>query len=509
MSKARAGFVYLVGAGPGGAGLLTMQGKQAIERADVIVYDNLVSADILGYARADCVLLYAGKTPGRHHMPQSEINELLMREASKGSVVVRLKGGDPFVFGRGGEEAMALREQDISFEVIPGVSSAVAVPAFAGIPVTHRGLSSSLMVITGHEDPRKPGSSLDWEHISKHAGTLVIMMGMANLPKIVNRLMAYGKDASTPVAVIENGASCKQGTVCGDLSTIVSLAGQHQLKNPAIIVIGEVVKLREDIQWFEKRPLFGQRIIVTRSRHQASRLSSALSELGADVCEFPTIAIGAPSDPQQLSRAIKELPLYTWLVFTSANGVEACFSELYAQGHDVRFLANNRLVAIGPATLKALEDKGLRNILVTREHHGEGMARELLEQIGTGETVMLIQSEQARDTVSRMLVSCGVSLRTVGAYTTIPADADKDALIALLCREKPDAITFTSSSTVHNLIKMIDRDLALLDGVKLCSIGPVTSETLREYGLEPTVQARDYCIEGLVQAIVEDAGRPA
>ena len=500
-----AGYVYLVGAGPGDSDLLTIKAKKAIEKADVLIYDRLISNEILRYAPVECELLFVGKSPGKHYRPQSEINELLVKKALEGKIVVRLKGGDPFVFGRGGEEALALKKQGIAFDVIPGVSSAIAVPAFAGIPVTHRGVSSSFTVITGHEDPQKCGSSLDWEHIGKSTGTLVFLMGMLQLPMIAEKLMENGMDVTTPVAVIENGGSPQQRTVCGELGSIVALVERQQLGNPAVIVVGPVVSLREELRWFEKKPLFGQNIMVTRARQQASGLSAALADLGASVVELPMISFCAPSDPEPLRKAVEELPAYDWLIFTSVNGVEAFFAELYSQGYDARRLAGIKLVAIGPATRKALEQHGLRNLIVPQKYCAEGIADTIDKQLVAGEKVLLARAEEARELLPRMFTEWGALVTDVAAYKTIPADIDAEALITSLRAKDFDAITFTSSSTVHTLLKTIGGDTTLLSGVRLYSIGPVTSETLRVYGLKPAAQAASFCVEGLAQAIVEYA----
>ena len=505
----RAGFVYLVGAGCGEPDLLTIRGKTAIETADVIIYDRLISPEILCYAQPRCELCFVGKSPDKHYKNQSEINDLLIEKARAGNIVVRLKGGDPFVFGRGGEEALALKKHGVAFEVVPGVSSAIAVPAFAGIPVTYRGLSSSFTVITGHEDPQKCESSIAWEHIGKATETLVFLMGMANLPTITQKLLENGMSVATPVAIIKNGGSRKQQTVCGELGSIVALAKQHHLDNPAVIVIGQVVSLRKELQWFEKKPLFGQSIIVTRAKHQVSKLSAALTNLGAHVHEFPTIAFCAPSHPELLSEAVRELaayathPAYAWLIFTSVNGVEAFFTELYAQGYDARQLAGIKLVAIGRATQKALEEKGLRNILIPEKYCVEGLMDKIGGQINAGEKTLVVRAEEGRDLIPTALAEKGVPVTEVAAYKTISTDVDTNTLNASLRAGEFDAVTFTSSATVHNFMRMIDSDIALLSKLGLYSIGPVTSDTLRTYGLEPTVQATSSCIEGLVQAILE------
>jgi len=565
--------VYLVGAGPGDPGLLTIKGRRLIEKADVIIYDQLVSKDILRYARPDCELIFVGKSPGKHYRLQGEINQLLIKKATeaesggeskssgelseskssgelgesksggersesksggergcmgKGNIesvggkgtsngesgkrkgetgiIVRLKGGDPFVFGRGGEEALALAEHGVDFEVVPGVSSATAVPAYAGIPVTHRGLASSFTVITGHEDPEKLESAIDWESIGNSSGTLVFLMAMANLPLITEKLLQGGLPANTPAAVIQNGVGPRQRTVCGELHSIVALVERHGLSNPAVIIVGQVVKLRETLEWFEKRPLFGLGIVVTRARQQSSKLSEALEDLGAQVRELPVIAFDAPSDPLQLGAALGKLESFEWLIFTSVNGVEAFFAELHSTGTDIRKLAGVRLVAIGPATQKALESKGLRDIILPAEFDAESLAGQLDGLVAAGEKVLVVRPEQARDLLSKVLRERGALVTEVAAYKTVSASVDTEALVAALAAGEIDAVTFTSSSTVRNLLQMICGDTSLLRGVKLCSIGSVTSNTLREFGLEPNVQATDSCIEGLVEAIVSSLG---
>ncbi len=501
------GSVFLVGAGPGDPGLLTVKGKEVLSRADVVIYDRLIPEEVLSLAPSTCELIYVGKSPGKHYRRQEEINEVLVEKAREGSLVVRLKGGDPFVFGRGGEEALALKERGIAFEIIPGVTSAVAVPAYAGIPITHRGMASSFTVITGHEDPEKEESSIAWEQLSTTMGTLVFLMGMHNLALIAEKLSDNGMDDDTPVAVIEKGTSPEQRTVCGTLKTITSLAERQHLKNPAVIVVGQVVSLRDELQWFEHKPLFGERIMVTRARHQASRLSAALADLGASVLELPVIAFCPPSHPEQLSEAVRTLPYFNWLLFTSVNGVDAFFTELYSQALDVRHLAGLKLVAIGSATQSALESRGFRGVIIPEEYYAEGLVKEVGGQIASGDKVLLVRAEEARDILPAALAERGAQITEVAAYKTVPAEVDREALIAALQAGDFDAMTFTSSSTVHNLMHMIGKDAALLDEVKLFSIGPITSSTLRTYELEPTAEAECYCIEGLVQALVDHTTR--
>jgi len=577
--------VYLVGAGPGDPGLLTLKGKKLIEKADVIIYDQLIPKEILRYAQKECELIFVGKSPGKHYRLQDEINQLLIEKATEGrgsnaassgesssesssesngesngesssesngesssesngsgnaassgksssesgsessgesgsessgesngssnaassgksNVIVRLKGGDPFVLGRGGEEALALAENGIDFEVVPGVSSATAVPAYAGIPVTHRGLASAFTVITGHEDPAKLESQIAWEHISKTGGTLIFLMAMANLQFITEKLAQGGLDKATPVAVIQNGAGPGQKTVSGNLGTIAALVQQHGLSNPAVIVVGQVVGLREALDWFERKPLFGQHIVVTRARQQSSKLTEALEDLGAQVLELPVIAFDAPSDPTQLGQVMQKIDTFSWMIFTSVNGVEAFFKELFSSNTDIRRLAHAQFVAIGPATQKALEQKGLRGIFLPAVYDAANLARYLDGKIAAGEKVLVVRPEQARDILSVILRERGALVTEVAAYKTVSANVNTEALIASLAAGEVDAITFTSSSTVRNLLQLIAGDTGLLKGVKLCSIGTVTSDTLREHGLAPSVEATDSCIEGLVDAIV-------
>jgi uroporphyrinogen III methyltransferase/synthase len=355
-----AGYVYLVGAGPGDPKLLTIKGAECIAKADVLIYDRLVSPRILQWAKKDCELIYVGKTPQKHTLRQDEINALLAEKAREGKTVTRLKGGDPFVFGRGGEEAEALRQAGIRYEIVPGITSAVSVPAYAGIPVTHRDLASSFSVITGHEDPDKNESAIAWEHLAGLNSTLIFLMGMDNLGFICRKLMENGLKGDTPAGVVQWGTRSNQRTVTGDLRSIEQLAEEAGIKNPAVIIVGRVVSLRSKLRWLENKPLFGRRIIVTRARRQASVLSQAIEELGGEAWEFPVIELAPPANPEFLTDAVSNIQSFQWLIFTSVNGVEAFFAEMKRQEKDIRDLAGVRLAAIGPATANALSDKGLR-----------------------------------------------------------------------------------------------------------------------------------------------------
>ncbi|MDA8227078.1 MAG: uroporphyrinogen-III C-methyltransferase [Desulfitobacterium hafniense] len=497
------GYVYLVGAGPGDPKLLTIKGSECIAKADVLVYDRLASRRLLSLARPDCELIYVGKSPDRHTLRQEEINQVLVSKGLEGKIVTRLKGGDPFVFGRGGEEAEALLGAGIPFEIVPGVTSAISVPAYAGIPVTHRDLTSSFAVITGHEDPTKNSSALAWEHLATAHGTLIFLMGMENLPIIAQKLMENGRKETTPVALIMWGTRPEQRTLVGQLNNISALAEQEGFTNPSIIIVGEVVALREKLQWFEKRPLFGQRVVVTRSRHQASALSIAIEDLGGEPWEFPAIEVVPPTNPGHLTKAVQNLKKFEWLVFTSVNGVEYFFEELKVQGKDIRDLGGVEIVAIGPATQAALQSKNLKVSFVPEEYRAEKIIEGLASRVLPGQSVLLARAEEARDILPESLKALGADVWDIPAYKTVLGGANREELGQLLREKMIHAVTFTSSSTVKNFVQLLDGDLSLLEGVKLFSIGPITSATAKDLGLQIHKEAEKYTIPGLVQALVE------
>lgn len=497
------GYVYLVGGGPGDPKLITVKGAECIAKADVLVYDRLASRRLLTLARPDCEMIYVGKSPDRHTLRQEEINAVLVEKGLEGKIVTRLKGGDPFVFGRGGEEAEALLEAGISFEIVPGVTSAISVPAYAGIPVTHRDLTSSFAVITGHEDPTKNSSALAWEHLATSHGTLIFLMGMENLNLIATKLMENGRAATTPVGIINWGTRPEQRVLVGELQNIAELVEQEGFTNPSIIIVGEVVTLREKLQWFEKRPLFGQRIVVTRARHQASVLSQAIEDLGGEPWEFPAIEIAPPTNPNRLSEAIHQLKRFEWIVFTSVNGVEEFFKELPKQDKDIRDLAGIEIVAIGPATKAALEKRSLKVAFVPDEYRAEKIIEGLASRVLPGQSVLLARAEEARDILPESLKALGADVWDVPTYRNILGNANKEELRKLLREKAVTAVTFTSSSTVRNFLQLLDGDKELLDGVMLYSIGPITSQTAQELGLEIHREAKEYTINGLVQALLE------
>lgn len=498
------GIVYLVGAGPGDSGLLTVKGKELLEQAEVVVYDRLVNPRLLDFVPPPAELIYVGKSPQRHTLSQEEINALLVTKAGEGKKVVRLKGGDPFIFGRGGEEVVALAAAGISFEVVPGITSPVAAAAYAGIPLTHRELTSSVAFITGNEEPDKPASQVDWEKVVTGIGTLVFLMGMHNLSQIVEQLLRHGRDPRTPVAVIYRGTTADQRTVTGEVREIAARVEEARLANPAVIIVGEVARLREQLAWAERRPLFGRRIVVTRARHQAGVLAARLEALGGEVVEFPVIALEPPDDNYQaLDRAIEAIDTYDWLLFTSANGVDLFFRRfLAAHGKDIRELGGIHLGAIGPQTAAALRQRGLQVAAQATEFRQEGLTEALLAQDIAGCRVLLARAQEARDALPDALQAAGAEVVTVAGYRTVPARDQRYDLLGALREKKIHAVTFTSSSTVRNFISILgEANLNLLTGMILASIGPLTTRTLEDAGLSPQVEAATYTIPGLVEAL--------
>lgn len=479
-------MVYLVGAGAGDIGLLTLKAQEVLEIADVVIYDRLADDSILNFC-AGAKKIYVGKESGKHTLKQEEINQLLVEEARKNKIVVRLKGGDPFVFGRGGEEAIYLRENDLPFEIIPGVTSAIAVPAYAGIPVTHRGIATSFAVVTGHEDPTKPESTIRWEKLATAVDTLIFLMGVANLPQIVEKLIEHGRAPDTPAALIRWGTKPAQEVFV----TTLEEAPNVKILPPAIFIVGEVVNLREQLKWFETRPLFGKKILVTRARTQASKLSRALRDLGAEIIECPTIKIAAPSDNYSaIDTAIKNLRGFDWTVFTSANGVEKFFERLKVYGLDARAL--NKIAAIGSATAEKLSDFGIIADVVPKEFIAESLADSLKEFVD-GKKILLARAEVARNILPETLKSFGAEVTIAPVYKTeaeTPAQIDFDAM---------SLITFTSSSTVENFIASYG--VEPLKQIPSAAIGTITAQTLKNFGVTAAVIAKYFTISGLIDAI--------
>jgi uroporphyrinogen III methyltransferase/synthase len=507
------GKVWLVGAGPGDPGLMTVAGVAALAEAEVVVHDRLVSTRLLELAPSSAERIFVGKEAGAHALSQEQINALLVEKARQGKRVVRLKGGDPFVFGRGGEEAVALAAAGVPFEVVPGVTSAVAVPAYAGIPVTHRGLASSFAVITGHEDPAKAETALDWSKLATGVDTLVFLMGTATLPQIVEKLVEHGRPAATPVAVIRWGTTPAQEVVTGTLADIARQVKAARLEPPAVAVVGEVVRLRETLRWFDSpqaKPLFGKRVLVTRTRQQASALSRLLSQQGAEPIELPALELVPRADPRRLARTISALTRgrYQWVVFTSANGVDIFFRRLREAGRDARAFAGARVCAIGPGTAAALAAHGLRADLVPEEFVAESVVEALRLHLRPGNRVLVPRAESARPELVEGLRSCGAKVAEVTLYhAAVPKEAPAEAL-EMLRRGAIDIVTFASSSAVTNLLKLLGGDTAPLKGPLIACIGPVTARAAREAGLEVRVESREHTIPGLVRALQDHFSRP-
>ena len=490
------GKVYLVGAGPGDPGLITFKGLQLLHQAQVVVYDRLVAKDLLKCPPRGAELIYAGKARGERAFDQEEINRTLIEKAREGKLVVRLKGGDPFVLGRGGEEAEALARAGVPFEVVPGVSSAVAAPAYAGIPVTHRDFASSFAVITGQ--PGEEKERLDWARLAVGADTLVFLMGVENLSRIARELIRHGRSPSTPAALIQWGTRPQQRTITAPLKDIAARAKEEKLGPPAVLVVGEVVSLRPLLSWFEKKPLMGKRVLVTRPTREASRLSSLLAREGAQPVEVPTIETYSAPSPR-LDRALDRLEEYDWVVFTSPKGVEALFERLFARGKDARALGQARLLAIGPATGEALKGYGLRADLVPREYSTEGIAKEMASLDLKGARLLLPRTNLAGEGLGEGLRALGARVDQVVAYRT-RLIKEKDIKKKM---KGIDMVAFTSSSTVQGLFRALRGSWEALAGAQVACIGPQTAATAQGLGLKVDIEAREHTIPGLVRAMAE------
>jgi uroporphyrinogen III methyltransferase / synthase len=490
---------YLVGAGPGDLGLVTLRAKELIGIADGILYDALCNPEMLGWARDDAEIIFVGKRAGEHTVPQEEISKLLVEKTSAGKSVVRLKGGDPFVFGRGAEEAEELSAAGIPFEIVPGISSAIAAPAYAGMPVTDRRQNSHVTFFTGHEGPKKGGSAIDFEALAKLGGTQVMLMGMERLNAITHEMIERGTSAAMPAAVVQWGTTARQKTIGGTLVDIAQRAKDAGLEAPAVAIFGEVVSLRIKLEWFEKRPLFGKRIVVTRARKQASALSAELRALGADVIELPSIRVEPPTDLREFAELVQDAHAYDWIVFTSANGVDAFFEIFFKLYDDARELGGARIAAIGPATAQRVKDFHLHIDLQPPIFVAEAMVKEF-EQTGGIENlrILIARAERARDLLPKALASMGAIVDEAFAYKTAPETRDVTGARARFVEEGADLITFTSSSTVENFLNL---KLPWPPAMKLASIGPITSATARERGLTVDVEAKEHDIPGLVAAI--------
>ena len=500
------GICYLVGAGPGDLGLVTLRAKELIERADVLVYDALSNPELLQWTKPGCEKINVGKRAKDHTMPQDEINALIVAKSRDGKSVVRLKGGDPMIFGRGGEEAAELADAGVPFEIVPGISSAIAGPAYAGIPVTHRDHNTQLTIFTGHEDPAKGYSSIDYAQLAKAPGTKVFLMGVGRLREITTALIDNGADPATPIALTRWATTGAQKTITGTLSDIADIAGRVDFGSPAVAVIGSVVGEREKINWFEKRPLFGKRIVVTRTREQAGELSKALRDLGADVIELPTIRIEHPEDKQGFAEMVTHAHEYDWLVFTSPNGVERFFDAFFAVYEDARSLGNPRIAAIGPGTAKKIREYRLGVDLIPEKFVAEGLIDAFKKESVENLTILWVKAAETREIVGDGLVKLGAIVDECIAYQTVPETGDPTGAKARLAEQGADLITFTSGSTVDHFF---DLGLDWPDGCVAGSIGPVTSAALRKHDMPPAFEAKPSDIPGLVAAIVRHFQRAA
>lgn len=494
-------MVYLIGAGPGDPGLLTLKAKECIEQANVIVYDKLANPKILSYAQPNTQMIYVGKESNRHTMKQEDINTLLVKLAQEGKTVARLKGGDPFVFGRGGEEALELVQNNIPFEIVPGVTSAIAVAAYAGIPVTHRNIAVSFAVVTGHENPDKDQSGIKWQGLAQATDTLVFLMGIENLANITKNLLAYGRSADTPAAIIRCGTHPEQKVLVTTLGNASVDVLKNNLKPPAIFIVGEVVRLREKLAWFDKNILCGKKVVVTRAREQASSLSKRLTNLGADVLEIPSIKIVPPTDYTPLDTALKNIAQYKWIIFTSVNGVKSFFQRLVAMGKDSRALASNLFAVIGSETAHELSIYGIKADVLPLEYRAEGVLEALAGKFAIGERILIPRAKVAREILPLELRKAGAEVDIVTAYETVVDMKNKELLISELNNNNIDIITFTSSSTVTNLLTALGEQKDLLKNTTIAAIGPITAETCWQNDLKVDIIANEFTIPGLVDAI--------
>lgn len=502
--RPRRGKVYLVGAGPGDPRLITVRGLECLAESDVVVYDYLAPESLLSVCRGDALKIFVGKRREGNRLSQEAINQILADHAGQGKVVTRLKGGDPFIFGRGGEEAEALAVFGIPFEIVPGVTAAIAVPAYAGIPLTHRDWTSSLAFFAGHEDPQKEGSRIDWEKISTGIGTLVFYMGLRNLPQIVRQLMAHGRTAETPIALIQWGTLPVQKTVSGTLGNILQRAEQVPLEPPVTIVVGEVVRLREKLSWYEGLPLFGRRFLLTRSEDQTEAFSKLLLAQGGEPFPFPTISVIPPPSWADLDEAIEQIGRFDWLVVTSSNGVRYFLDRLFESGRDVRALAGLKICAIGPKTADALSAAGLRVDLLPKQYTAEGVLEAFSREALSGKRILLARAKVARELLPQELRRRGAEVSVATAYETIRPEANLRQVQQLLDQKAIDMVTFTSSSTVNNFAELLgESSLAKrLDAIAIAAIGPVTAREVEKRGLRCDVIAPVHTIAGLTDAIV-------
>lgn len=504
--KKTIGKVALVGAGPGDPGLLTLRGKALLSTADVVIYDYLANPQLLDFADASATRIYVGKKGGALNSEhQEKINQLLITSAKAGKAVVRLKGGDPFIFGRGGEEIEALAAESIPFEVVPGITSAIAVPTYAGIPLTHRKMASSVTIVTGHEDPDKTQGSFDWEKLRSGTDTFVFLMAMGNLKAITQKLLSQGKASDMPTALIQWGTYAYQKTVIGTLSSIVEVAAAAEIKPPVVMVVGEVVSLRDQLNWFERRPLFGKRILVTRAKAQASEFMTQLSAFGAETLSFPTLEIVPPPDLAPLDRAIAAIESYDVLIFTSVNGVSFFRQRLRALRKDLRLLKGIFICAIGPRTAEAIENWDLRVDLIPEEFKAEGLLELLLKRGVKGKRFLMPRALEAREILPDSLRDLGGEVDVVPAYQALRPSYAASDLEKLFGPPKIDLLTFASASTLRHFVSIVGKECLKkqLKDSKIACIGPVTADAAKALGLEVSVLPKDYTFPALTAAIVD------
>jgi uroporphyrinogen III methyltransferase/synthase len=506
----RTGKIYLIGAGPGHPKLITLRAIECIQDSDVIIYDHLANQKFLQYTRKGCKIIYAGKTGVHHTLHQEEINQILIEKAREGYTVARLKGGDPLLFGRGGEEAEEVLHQGIDFEIVPGIPAAIGAAAYAGIPLTHRNLSSTVAFITGHEGAGKTGPPVDWAKLSTGAGTLVIYMGIGNLKDNVQKLMDHGLSPDTPVALVRWATTPDQATLCGDLSNIHEKARSVNFKAPAVMIVGQCVTLREKLKWAERLPLFGKRIVLTRERTQAGRFSENLERFGAEIFYLPTISIVPPESFDMADRAIDEIDTFEWMILTSANGVTGFLDRLMARGHDARDLKGIKICSVGTATARSLHERGIRTDLIPTEFRAEGIINTLAKTGKVeGSRILIPRAEKAREILPDHLRQAGADVVVAPVYRNLPPQIDPKDLEEILVKRKTHLIVFTSPSNVNNFMSAVEQEglKEKLSGITIACIGPVTSKAVRKAGLEVTLEPEESTLESLSESILRFYGK--
>lgn len=508
------GIVYIVGAGPGDIGLFTVKGLKCLQKAEVVVYDFHLNAQILNYINHDAEFIYAGKRGGKHDMTQDNINRTLIEKAKEGKIICRLKGGDPFVFGRGGEEAEALVDEGISFEVVPGISSSIAAPAYAGIPLTHRAYSSSFAIVPGYEDVTKKESSIDWSKLATGVGTIVFLMTVKNISMVCQKLIENGRPPETPVAVVRWGTRADQTTLVGNLENIPELVKANDIKPPAVMVVGDVVNLRKKLKWFENKPLFGQRILVTREHTEGF---DPLEELGAEIVEFHTIRIVPPDDWSELDRAIEKIDSYNWLVLTSVNGVKFFFRRLIDRERDIRDLKGVKICAVGTKTAAAINKHGIKVDLVPKQFNAEGLVDSFIKETNVrangssplqGMKILLPRAQNARAVFPDKIKELGGEIDVFTAYKTEKPETHGKRMKRFLKEGKITIATFTSAATFNNFMEIMGEDaIGLLKDVTIAVIGPVTAKAVEKAGLKVDIMPKEATVDAMVDAIKEKTAK--